>query len=361
MTIKKLITLAVMMIAYFTLNAQNKMENKIVKENLKLTEKWDKVFPQSKKVDHKKITFANRYGITLAADMYIPKGVKGKLPAIAVSGPFGAVKEQSSGLYAQTMAERGFLTIAFDPSFTGESGGRPRYMASPDINTEDFQAAVDFLSTCNLVDSNKIGIIGICGWGGIALNTAAIDTRIKATVTSTMYDMSRVNEYGYFDSMDEDARYAARQNVNAQRTKEYAQGYYELGGGVVDSNQINQDTPWFVKDYYDYYKTKRGYHERSLNSNGGWNKTGCISFMNLKQLQFTKEIRNAVLMIHGEKAHSAYFTKDAYRQMTEGSKYASNKLLMIIPGAVHTDLYDGGSKKAIPFDYIENFMKEYLK
>jgi fermentation-respiration switch protein FrsA (DUF1100 family) len=359
--IKQMITMAVMAIACLSLNAQNRMGNKIVKEDLKLTEKWDKVFPQSKKVDHRKVTFVNRYGITLAADMYIPKNVKGKLPAIAVSGPFGAVKEQSSGLYAQTMAERGFLTIAFDPSFTGESGGTPRYMASPDINTEDFQAAVDFLSTCDMADPNKIGIIGICGWGGIALNTAAIDTRIKATVTSTMYDMSRVNEYGYFDSMDEDARYAARESVNAERTKEYAQGYYELGGGVIEKDQINQNTPFFVKDYFDYYKTKRGYHERSLNSNGGWNKTGCISFMNMKQLQFTKEIRNAVMMIHGEKAHSVYFTKDAYRQMTEGSKYAANKLLVIVPNAVHTDLYDGGGKNAIPFDYIEEFMKEYLK
>ncbi len=354
-------TMVVMAIACLNINAQNMIGSKIVKENLKLTEKWDKVFPQSKKVDHKKVTFVNRYGITLAADMYIPKNAKGKLPAIAVAGPFGAVKEQSSGLYAQTMAERGFLTIAFDPSFTGESGGTPRYMASPDINTEDFQAAVDYLSTNDMVDANKIGIIGICGWGGIALNTAAIDTRIKATVTSTMYDMSRVNEYGYFDSMDEDARYVARESVNAQRTKDYAQGYYELGGGVVEKEQINQNTPWFVKDYFDYYKTKRGYHERSLNSNGGWNKTGCMSFMNLKQLQFTKEIRNAVMMIHGEKAHSVYFTKDAYRQMTDGSKYASNKLLVIVPGAVHTDLYDGGGKNAIPFDYIEAFMKEYLK
>jgi len=358
---KKLLTMAVIAMACLSLNAQNKMENKIVKENLILTEKWDKVFPQSKKVDHRKVTFVNRYGITLAADMYIPKDAKSKLPAIAVAGPFGAVKEQSSGLYAQTMAERGFLAIAFDPSFTGESGGTPRYMASPDINTEDFQAAVDFLSTCDLVDPDKIGIIGICGWGGIALNAASIDTRIKATVTSTMYDMSRVNEYGYFDSMDEDARYATRESANAQRTKEYAQGYYEQGGGVVDAEHINQDTPWFVKDYHDYYKTKRGYHERSVNSNDGWNKTGCMSFMNMKQLQFTKEIRNAVMMIHGEKAHSVYFTKDAYRQMTEGSKYSANKLLVIVPNAVHTDLYDGGGKNAIPFDYIEEFLKEYLK
>lgn len=347
-----------MAIAVMSVNAQKKMENKIVKQELKLTEKWDKTFPQSNKVNHKKVTFVNRYGITLAADMYWPKESKSKYPAIAVAGPFGAVKEQCSGLYAQTMAERGFLTIAFDPSFTGESSGTPRYMASPDINTEDFQAAVDFLSTNEQVDPERIGIIGICGWGGLALNTAAIDTRIKATVTSTMYDMSRVNEYGYFDSMDEDARYKNREALNAQRTKDYAQGYYELGGGVVDP--LPADVPFFVKDYFDYYKTKRGYHERSLNSNGGWNKTGCMSFMNMKQLQFTKEIRNAVMMIHGEKAHSCYFTRDAYREMTDGSKYASNKLLMIIPGAVHTDLYDGGKDKVIPFDQIEVFFKEYL-
>ncbi len=347
-----------MAIAVMSVNAQKKMENKIVKQELKLTEKWDKTFPQSNKVNHKKVTFVNRYGITLAADMYWPKESKSKYPAIAVAGPFGAVKEQCSGLYAQTMAERGFLTIAFDPSFTGESSGTPRYMASPDINTEDFQAAVDFLSTNEQVDPERIGIIGICGWGGLALNTAAIDTRIKATVTSTMYDMSRVNEYGYFDSMDEDARYKNREALNAQRTKDYAQGYYELGGGVVDP--LPADVPFFVKDYFDYYKTKRGYHERSLNSNGGWNKTGCMSFMNMKQLQFTKEIRNAVMMIHGEKAHSCYFTRDAYREMTDGSKYANNKLLMIIPGAVHTDLYDGGKDKVIPFDQIEVFFKEYL-
>lgn len=357
---KNVMLLALMALWLTGINAQTNMENKIQKQELKLTQKWDKTFPQSKKVDHRKVTFVNRYGITLAADMYIPKDSKEeKLPAIAVSGPFGAVKEQCSGLYAQTMAERGFLTIAFDPSFTGESGGEPRYMASPDINTEDFQAAVDFLSTNPLVDANRIGIIGICGWGGLALNAAAIDTRVKATVTSTMYDMSRVNEYGYFDAMDEDARYAARVAMNAQRTKDYRQGYYEQAGGVVDP--LPDDAPFFVKDYYDYYKTKRGYHERSLNSNGGWNKTGCMSFMNMKQLAFTKEIRNAVLMIHGEKAHSVYFTKDAYRQMTEGSKYAANKLMVIVPGAVHTDLYDGGGKNAIPFDYIENFMREYLK
>lgn len=356
----KVFILALLVLCQGSINAQNKMENKVNKSELHLTTKWDKVFAQSNKVNHEKVTFVNRFGITLAADMYVPKDAKGKLPAIAVSGPFGAVKEQSSGLYAQAMAERGFLAIAFDPSFTGESGGTPRYMASPDINTEDFQAAVDFLSTCNLVDANRIGIIGICGWGGIALNAAAIDTRIKATITSTMYDMSRVNEYGYFDSMNEEARYASRVALNSQRTKDYARGEYELAGGVIEKEQIDDKTPFFVKDYYDYYKTSRGYHARSLNSNGGWNKIGCISFVNTKLLQFTKEIRNAVMMIHGEKAHSCYFSRDAYRDMTEGSKYAFNKLLYIIPGAVHTDLYDGGKNHYIPFDQMEAFLREYF-
>ena len=263
-------------------------------EKLVLTQEWDKTFPKSEKVDHCKVTFVNRYGITLAADMYEPKGTEGKLPAIAVCGPFGAVKEQCSGLYAQTMAERGFLTIAFDPSFTGESGGQPRYMASPDINTEDFQAAVDFLSLHDRVDPERIGIIGICGWGGLSLNTAAIDTRVKATAAMTMYDMSRVNANGYFDSMDEDARYAAREALNAQRVKDYRNGSYELGGGVVDP--LPEDAPFFVKDYYAYYKTPRGYHPRSLNSNGGWNKIGTMSFMNMPQLTYTHEIRNAVLI-----------------------------------------------------------------
>ena len=348
--------------AVMGIQAQKNMENKIVKQELKLTEKWDKVFPQSTQVDHKKVTFVNRYGITLAADMYTPKNAKGKLPAIAVAGPFGAVKEQSSGLYAQTMAERGFLAIAFDPSFTGESGGTPRYMASPDINTEDFEAAVDFLSTNEQVDPNRIGIIGICGWGGLALNTAAIDTRVKATVTSTMYDMSRINQYGYFDSMDENARYAAREAANAQRTKEYAQGYYELAGGVIEKEQMNNETPFFVKDYYDYYKTKRGYHERSLNSNGGWNKTGCMSFMNFKLLSFTKEIHNAVMMIHGEKAHSRYFSEDAYRDMTSYTKYRDNKELLIIPGANHVDLYDGGENHdLIAWDSVAEFFNKNMK
>ena len=327
-------------------------------EQLNLTETWDKTFPKSDKVSHRKITFINRYGITLAADLYKPLNAEGKLPAIAVCGPFGAVKEQCSGLYAQTMAERGYLTLAFDPSFTGESGGFPRYMASPDINTEDFQAAVDWLSVCKEADPERIGIIGICGWGGLALNTAAIDTRIRATVTSTMYDISRVNAYGYFDSVDEDARYAKREELNAQRTKDYRNGSYELRGGVVDP--LPADAPFFVKDYYDYYKTKRGYHPRSLNSNGGWNKTGCISFMNMPQLTWTHEIRNAVLMIHGEKAHSCYFSRDAYKNMTEHSRYTDNKELMIIPGAVHTDLYDGGGKNLIPFDRITEFFGRYL-
>lgn len=279
-------------------------------ENAKmnLTNEWNKTFPKSDKVNHSKVTFRNRYGITLAADMYSPKNVEGRLAAIAVCGPFGAVKEQSAGLYAQTMAERGFLTIAFDPSFTGESGGEPRYMASPDINTEDFSAAVDFLSVQENVDPEKIGIIGICGWGGLAMNAAAIDTRIKATVASTMYDMSRVNANGYFDAENsEQARYEKRKTLNAQRTIEYKSGVYELGGGVVDP--LPDDAPFFVKDYYDYYKTKRGYHSRSLNSNGGWNKTGCMSFMNMPLLSYTNEIRNAVLVIHGEKAHSCYFGK----------------------------------------------------
>jgi len=324
----------------------------IMAETLKLTVEWDKVFPKSDKVNHKKVTFTNRYGITLAADMYTPKNAQGKFAAIAVCGPFGAVKEQSSGLYAQTMAEYGFLTIAFDPSFTGESGGTPRYMASPDVNTEDFMAAVDYLSIQENVDADKIGIIGICGWGGLALNTAALDTRIKATVVSTMYDMSRVNANGYFDSEDsEEQRYAKKQAINAQRIADYKSGSYELGGGVVDP--LPEDAPFFVKDYYDYYKTKRGYHERSLNSNGGWNKIGCMSFMNQPINCYTNEIRSAVLIIHGEKAHSCYFSKDAYTAMTTNSKYTNNKELLIIPDAVHTDLYD--DMNVIPFDKMTGF------
>lgn len=329
-------------------------------EELKLTKKWDKTFPKSKKTDHCKVTFINRYGITLAADMYVPKDVEGKLPAIAVCGPFGAVKEQCSGLYAQTMAERGYLTLAFDPSFTGESGGNVRYMASPDINTEDFMAAVDFLSLCEKADPERIGIIGICGWGGMAVNTAALDTRIKATVASTMYDMTRVNANGYFDSEDsEEARYAKKAAMCAQRIADYKAGEYKPGGGVVDP--LPEDAPYFVKDYYDYYKTERGYHPRSLNSNGGWNVIGCESFMNQPILKYSNEIRSAVLLIHGEKAHSCYFSRDAYANMIKCSKYADNKELYIIPGASHTDLYDGGKTGAIPFDKLAAFFEEYLR
>ena len=329
-------------------------------EELKLVREWDKVFPKSEKVDHRKVTFVNHFGITLAADMYTPKNAEGKLPAIAVSGPFGACKEQSSGLYAQTMAERGFLAVAFDPSFTGESGGYPRAMHSPDIDVEDFQAAVDFLSVQENVDPERIGIIGICGWGGMALQTACIDTRIKATVTSTMYDMSRIAGNGYFDSADsEEARYQARRAVNAQRTKDYETGEYARQGGVVDP--LPEDAPYFVKDYHDYYKTPRGYHSRSLNSNDGWAASTGTSLMNTRLFTYAKEIRSAVLMIHGDKAHSCYMSRDAYANMVEGSKYADNKELLIIPGATHTDLYDGGGKNAIPFDKIESFFRDALR
>ena len=332
----------------------------IKKEELRLTKEWDKTFPKSDKVDHSKVTFVNRYGITLAADMYVPRDKEGKLPAIAVSGPFGAVKEQCSGLYAQNMAERGFLTIAFDPSFTGESGGNVRYMASPDINTEDFMAAVDFLSLNDKVDPERIGIIGICGWGGMAINTAALDTRVKATVASTMYDMTRVNAKGYFDADDsEEKRYEARKAMCAQRLEDLKTGEYKLGGGVVDP--LPEDAPFFVKDYYDYYKTDRGYHERSLNSNGGWNVIGCESFVNQPILMYSNEIRSAVMVMHGDKAHSFYFGKDAYENMTKDSKYTDNKELLVIPGAVHTDLYDGGSTDAIPFDKLEEFFEKYLR
>ena len=304
-------------------------------EELKLVSEWDKTFPQSEKVDHKKVTFVNRYGITLAADLYKPKNASGKYPAIAVSGPFGAVKEQCSGLYAQTMAERGYLTIAFDPSFTGESGGYPRFMASPDINTEDFMAAVDFLSVREDVDPDKIGIIGICGWGGMALNAAALDTRIKATVASTMYDMTRVNANGYFDSEDsEEARYAKKQSLNTLRTQEYRKGEYSRGGGCVPL-PVPEDAPFFVKDYSEYYKG-RCYHKRSLNSNDGWNSIGCMSFMNQPILKYSNEIRSAVLIVHGEKAHSYYFGKDAYENMIKNSKYTSNKELLTIPGEIYT-------------------------
>lgn len=323
-----------------------------MEEKLNLTQEWDKVFPKNEKVEHKKITFRNRYGITLAADLYMPKGAEGKLPAIAVSGPFGAVKEQSSGLYAQAMAERGFLTIAFDPSFTGESGGTPRNVASPDINTEDFQAAVDYLSVQDNVDADKIGIIGICGWGGMALNAAALDTRIKATVAATMYDMTRVNAKGYFDSEDsEAARYEKRKALNVQRTVDYKNGTYARAGGVVDP--LPEDAPFFVKDYHAYYKTERGYHARSLNSNEGWNVTSTLPFLNMPILQYSQEIRSAVLLIHGEKAHSCYFSRDAFSKLT-----GDNKELMIIPDVSHTDLYD--RMDVIPFDKMAEFFRKYM-
>lgn len=354
---KKIVLIALlvagMAVAYSTNGTKNKNQIKDNSmEKLELTEQWDKVFLKSDKVEHSKVTFRNRYGITLAADMYVPKNSRGKLAAIAVCGPFGAVKEQSSGLYAQTMAEHGFLTIAFDPSYTGESGGQPRYVASPDINTEDFSASVDFLSTLGNVDAERIGIIGICGWGGLALNVAAMDTRIKATVASTMYDMSRVNANGYFDATDADGRYALRQQLNAQRTIDAKNGTYALGGGVADP--LPEDAPWFVKDYYDYYKTDRGYHERSLNSNNGWNVTSALSFINMPQLSYADEIRNAVLVIHGEKAHSRYFSEDAFKKLQ-----GNNKELLIIPGAVHTDLYD--RMDVIPFDKLEVFFRKNLK
>ncbi len=322
-------------------------------EKLNLTQEWDKVFPESDKVDHQKVTFHNRYGITLAADLYTPKGAESKLPAIAVSGPFGAVKEQSSGLYAQKMAELGFLTLAFDPSYTGESGGTPRYVASPDINTEDFCAAVDFLSVQENVDPERIGIIGICGWGGMAINAAAMDTRIKATAAMTMYDMTRVTANGYFDAENsEQARFEKKKAMSAQRTADYKNGSYALAGGVVDP--LPEDAPQFVKDYYGYYKTKRGYHPRSLNSNGGWNVTSSLSFMNMPILQYAGEIRSAVLLVHGEKAHSRYFSEGAYEKLT-----GENKELMIIPGANHVDLYDNPA--AIPFEKLRSFFAEFLK
>lgn len=346
-------------------DASQAASSKITVENLKLVKDWDKVFAKSNAVNHRKVTFVNRYGITLAADLYEPKTYSGKLPAIAVSGPFGAVKEQSSGLYAQQMAERGFLAIAFDPSFTGESGGSPRFVASPDINTEDFCAAVDFLSVQPNVDANRIGIIGICGWGGMALNAAAIDTRIKATVTTTMYDMSRVTANGYFDFDKDDAtlaaeRQAAREKLNAQRTADYKAGKYARAGGVPDDVS---SMPQFVKDYYAYYKTKRGYHKRSLNSNAGWNTTSALSFMNMPLLYYSKEIQNPVLMIHGEKAHSRYFSEDAFKNMTGARSTGNdtvigNKELLIIPGANHVDLYDNFD--AIPFDKIEKFFRDNL-
>ena len=340
----------------FASDADKSATSKIKTEKLNLTSAWDKVFPQSKNVNHRKVTFVNRYGITLAADLYEPKSYTGKLPAIAVCGAFGAVKEQISGLYAQEMAERGFLAIAFDPSFTGESGGTPRFMASPDINTEDFCAAVDYLSTLNNVDANRIGIIGICGWAGMALNAAAIDTRIKATVTTTMYDMSRVIANGYFDydkteTQLENERQQNRLTLNRQRTTDYKSGTYARAGGVVDP--LPADAPQFVKDYYDYYKTPRGYHKRSPNSNDGWNVTSAVSFMNMPILCYVDEIKTPVLMIHGEKAHSRYFSEDTFKLLK-----TPKKELMIIPGANHVDLYDNFD--AIPFDKIEEFFNDNL-
>ena len=321
-------------------------------EKLNLTQKWDKVFPKSDKVDHKKVTFHNRYGITLAADMYTPKNASGKLPAIAVSGPFGAVKEQSSGLYAQKMAELGFLTIAFDPSYTGESGGTPRYVASPDINTEDFSAAVDFLSVRDDVAPERIGILGICGWGGMAVNAAAIDTRIKATVTSTMYDMSRVNANGYFDAEDSaEVRRNKREAMNAIRTSDAQNGTATPGTPGLPTS-IKGDEPQFVKDYFDYYKTERAFHARAINSNGAWNPTMALSFINMPLLTYIHEIDNAVLLIHGENAHSRYFSEDAFKRLK-----GNNKELLIVPGANHTDLYD----RKIPFDKLEAFFKSNLK
>lgn len=321
-------------------------------KTLNLTQEWDKTFPQSDKVNHGKVTFTNRYGITLAADMYVPKDASGKLPAIAVCGPFGAVKEQASGLYAQALAERGFLTIAFDPSYTGESGGEPRYVVSPDINTEDFSAAVDFLATHHKVDPEQIGVIGICGWGGLAINAAAADPRIKATVASTMYDMSRVSANGYFDADDSaEARNALRKTLAAQRTEDFRNGFPKPGGGVPD--ELPADAPQFFKDYHAYYKTPRGYHKRSLNSNQGRNATEAIPFINFPLMSRADEIENAVLVIHGEKAHSRYFGEDAFKKL-EGD----NKELLIVPGASHTDLYD--NLDMIPFDKIDMFFKKYL-
>ncbi len=353
----KLLLAAGLLAAPGLLTAQNTTNmtfegSKIVKEELQLTQEWDKTFAKSDKVDHKKVTFVNRYGITLAADMYVPKASRRKLPAIAVAGPFGAVKEQASGLYAQQMAERGFLTIAFDGSFTGESGGYPRYVTSPDINTEDFSAAVDFLATCDLADADRIGVIGICGWGGLAINAAAIDTRIKATLASTMYDMSRVNTYGYFDADDEAARQKHREQLSAQRTEDYRNGQYLLPGGVPDV--LPDDAPQFFKDYHAYYKTPRGYHPRSLNSNGGRNATGELSFVNFKLLDYAEEIRSAVMVLHGDKAHSFYFGQTAFSRLR-----GTNKEFVVVPGASHTDLYDQLDK--IPFDRIAEFFQKYLR
>lgn len=371
---------ALVLIACCKQKQEIKTQNNMNQE-LTLTQEWDKVFPQSDKVDHKKVTFKNRFGITLAADMYTPVNAEGKMAAIAVSGPFGAVKEQSSGLYAQTLAERGFITIAFDPSYTGESGGEPRYVSSPDINTEDFSAAVDFLSLQENVDADRIGILGVCGWGGIALNAAALDPRIKATVATTMYDMSRVMQNGYHDDGNsKEARDAMRKAMAEQRLIDCRNGSYERAGGVVEDPT---DAPWFVQQYHAYYKTPRGYHKRSLNSNEGWNKTSALPWLNAGFLKFTNEIDNAVLILHGEKAHSRYFGITAYENMT-GEKVnlqgqdanlqplneplaepfivtRGNKQLYIVPNATHCDIYDGGEGNYIPFDYLENFYKNNLK
>ena len=382
---KKVILAAVLMsgiLAGCTQNSSTNLNEKGMNTALNLTQEWDKTFPKSDKVNHKKVTFHNRYGIELAADMYTPKDAEGKLAALAVSGPFGAVKEQSSGLYAQHMAERGFLTIAFDPSFTGESGGEPRRMASPDINTEDFLAAVDFLSVQDNVDSEKIGIIGICGFGGMAVNAAALDPRIKGTVAMTMYDMTKVNREGYFMSSDsKEQRMATRKAMATQRTDDFRNGIYKRAGGVIDP--LPEDAPFFVKDYYDYYKTSRGYHERSGNSNDGWNVTGTQSFLNQPILDYANEIDNPVLLIHGEKAHSRYFSEYAFEKMTGKKPFASsviecaaaneipsgkyagsykegNKELLIVPGASHVDLYDDVAG-VIPYDKIESFFKESLR
>lgn len=353
----KIQTIAIIALLAFTGCSIGNDKGKEIKstdmDTLELTKEWDKTFPQSDKVEHTKITFHNRYGITLATDLYKPKNTQGALPAIAVSGPYGAVKEQVSGRYAQTLAERGFLTIAFDPSFYGESGGEPRNLTSPEISTDDFSAAVDYLTTRDDVDSERIGILGICGWGGFALNAAANDPRIKATVTSTMYDMSRVTANGYFDADDNaDARYKLRESLNAQRTEDYRNGSYKLNGGVVET--VTEDMPLFVKQYHDYYKTKRGYHHRSPNSNEGKTITASLAFVNMPIMTYIDEIRNPVMIVHGEEAHSLYFSKDAYKRLT-----GDNKELLIIPGANHVDLYD--NLNVIPFDKIEIFFKEALK
>ena len=366
---KKIFLLGAMVCALGMMTAckSDNKNNNTMKQELTMTQEWDKVFPLSDKVNHRKVTFKTQYGLTLAADLYTPKDAQGKLAAIAVSGPFGAVKEQSSGLYAMRMAERGFVTLAFDPSYTGESSGEPRRTASPDINTEDFMAAVDYLSKLENVDPERIGIIGICGWGGIALNAAAADPRIKATVASTMYDMSRISGNGYYDSEDkEESRHAARETVAKQRLADPM----AMAGGVVDP--LPEDAPQFVKDYHAYYKTPRGYHARSGNSNDGWRVTGLQAYSNVRFLYYINEIRSAVLVMHGEKAHSRYFGENAYHYMVDGkadgynfvgkpNPNPDNKQLLIIPGASHTDLYDGGEGNYIPWDKLEEFFKTNLK